>query len=162
METDPGVGPFVWFFSSYTQFHAAAIILGELISNPESTFKERAWKCLDEMFALSNSPQLAWAKGITETTDWKLCKGLYEKACSTRTWDTGPAANIIAMTSSDGYSIPFATAGRMMNPNPGFAAANDIDWVNLYGFLRYYYSLDILDANGFTVELGSNDDERTF
>ncbi|EWC46760.1 hypothetical protein DRE_04005 [Drechslerella stenobrocha 248] len=125
METDPGVGPFVWFFSSFTQYHAAAIILGELLSNPDSQFTKRAWNCLDEMFALSNSPELSWAKSISLSSDWKLCRGLYEKACSTRTWHNIPA--VVTMTSSNGYSIPLSTSDRSMSMQE-LGWTPDIDW----------------------------------
>ncbi|KAF3907743.1 hypothetical protein AA313_de0209326 [Arthrobotrys entomopaga] len=125
METDPGVGPFVWFYSSYTQYHAAAIILGELMSNPETKFADRSWRCLDEMFALSSSPDLSWAKSVIETTDWKLCKGLYDKACNTRRWGSRPSA--VTMTSSEGYSVPLPTSGRMGTAS-GWNAGPEIDW----------------------------------
>ncbi|KAF3902447.1 hypothetical protein ABW21_db0201122 [Orbilia brochopaga] len=124
METDPGVGPYVWFYSSYTQYHAAAILLGELIANPETKYKEQMWRCIDEMFALSSSPELAWVKGTAHSTDWKLCRGLYEKACATRTWRNTPTT--ITMTSSEGHSIPLPTAGRQSNMQEGWTP--DIDW----------------------------------
>ncbi|KAF3936752.1 hypothetical protein ABW19_dt0202098 [Dactylella cylindrospora] len=153
METDPGVGPFVWFFSSYTQYHASAIILGELLANPESKFKDRGWACLDEMFALSSSPDLAWAKGVMETTDWKLCRGLYDKACSMRRWDN--AQNVITMTSSGGYSVPLPTAGRPMSAGGGWSVGPDIDWSSWEQMMTNALFDDYMLANPDFQEIGN-------
>jgi len=86
MESDPGIIPWAWFYCSYNQYHAAAIILGELLSNPETVFQERAWKALDDRFKLRGTPTQNWAQGNIETDDWRLCRALYEKALSTRKW----------------------------------------------------------------------------
>ncbi|KAF3161070.1 hypothetical protein EYR41_001087 [Orbilia oligospora] len=151
METDPGVGPFVWFYSSYTQYHGAAIILGELLANPESKFKDRAWKCLDEMFALSSLPDLAWAKGVKETSDWKLCRGLYDKACSTRRWTNAPG--VVTMTSSDGYSVPLPTSGRPVNVQEGWAP--DVDWSSWDQMMTNALFDDYLLGNPDFQEIGN-------
>ncbi|EPS36402.1 hypothetical protein H072_10086 [Dactylellina haptotyla CBS 200.50] len=153
METDSGVGPFVWFYSSYTQYHAAAIILGELMSNPESKFAERSWRCLDEMFALGNSPDLAWAKGVMCTTDWKLCKGLYDKACATRRWTPGPG--VVIMTSSEGYSVPLPTSGRPHNPQEGWPSGPEMDWSNWDQMMTNALFDDYLLGNPDFQEIGN-------
>ncbi|KAF3921987.1 hypothetical protein ABW20_dc0104644 [Dactylellina cionopaga] len=153
LETDPGVGPFVWFYSSYTQYHAAAIILGELLSNPETKFAHRAWRCLDQMFALSSSPDLAWAKGGMGTTDWKLCRGLYDKACAMRRW--GNSSIVVTMTSSEGYTVPLPTSGQPMNTQEGWTSGPDIDWSSWDQMMTNALFDDYLLGNPDFQEIGN-------
>ncbi len=78
LTTDPRTGQWRWLFATYTQWHALAYILMEVLRRPWSSTVERAWAALNSVF--SNLKTLDIQKMLDNTTVWLPFKTLYAKA----------------------------------------------------------------------------------
>ncbi len=78
LSTDPRTGQWRWLFQTYTQWHALAYILMEMLRRPWSASVERGWAALNSVF--SNLKYLDIEKMLDNTAVWLPFKTLYAKA----------------------------------------------------------------------------------
>ena len=83
LRTDPRTRPWLWFFSSYTQWHAFSLVLVWLQTNPLCKGSRRAWEAVEKAIVLrwEHPPSLLNGR---KPKQWRSIIRLLEKARSAR------------------------------------------------------------------------------
>ena len=76
IERHPSSAGLAWLFKTYVPWHAVAVILAELIAQPEGALADRAWEIIDSRFWDWNGR----VADVKEVMLWGLLKNLLKRA----------------------------------------------------------------------------------